>query len=106
MAALNDLIKGREVTCMWIEESSRLYTNQLPRAMCTTAQTCDEAKCLLNWEMIRRGWAVSQSYRIWYTNDRRAHNLIQAQKEAPQDRTGILQGRVRLPKGLQRRKSG
>ena len=72
-AALAEMIKGKDLKCTWLEKTTRFYVNRVPRATCKATQECDGTKCLINWQMVRQGWAVSLSYRIWNTNDRRAH---------------------------------
>ena len=97
------MVTGQEIVCVWPEEA-RFEKNRPLRGLCSNeAQRereakgpCEGIECTLNFELVRRGWAVQISYARRRENDRVMHELIQAERLAQSERAGIWAGRVRL----------
>ena len=101
--ALRKMVVGQEIVCVWPEEA-RFEKNRPLRGLCTNeAQRklqeqgrCEGIECTMNYELVRRGWAVQINYARRRDNDRVMHELIQAERLARSERAGIWAGRVRL----------
>ena len=114
-SAIKAMTADNEIECTWPEEA-RFKQSWRLRAVCTTAEhrereqagECEGIECSLNWELVRKGWAVQIHYPRRRSNDRILHQLLRAEHAARDERAGIWTGRVKLSdyvKGLRKLRS-
>lgn len=98
--ALKALTENKTLSCSWIKEVALYFNDGRPRATCTVEGLqggCEGYECTLNWQMVRSGQAVAYIDKYWAAGDRRSYLLMQADKSAKKEKTGIWAGKVKVP---------